>query len=184
MVAVMAPRLARSHWLAAAAVALSESGIEGVRVQPLAQRLGVTRGSFYWHFADRAALLAALLAEWEQRATVAIIAEVESGGGDAAERLLALFRRALAADGRLDRRLRAWAEDDAATAAVVARVDGRRLNYLRRLFGELGFSADQAGARARLAYCSLLGGFALGVRADAAERERAARLHSGLLSRR
>jgi AcrR family transcriptional regulator len=183
MVAGMADRLGRADWVAAAMRVLAGSGVEAVRVEPLAKRLGVTKGSFYWHFTGRPALLAAVLAEWERRATLAIIAEVEASGGGAGERLLALFRLALGADGRLDRRVRAWAVDDAAAAAVLRRVDRRRVGYLRRLFAALGFPQAQAGARARLAYSALVGGFELGLRTAGGERERAARLYHELLTR-
>jgi AcrR family transcriptional regulator len=183
MVGLMAERLGRADWLQAALAALAESGVDGVRVESLARRLGVTKGSFYWHFADRAALLAALLDEWEQRATLAVIDDVEASGGGAAERLLALFRLAFAADGRLDRRLRAWAEDDEGAAAVLRRLDKRRLDYLRRLFTELGLPAAQAALRAELAYTALLGGFQLGFHLAGENRERAARMYHALLTR-
>ena len=180
----MARKLGRADWLAAAFSALAHRGIEAVRVEPLAKRLGITKGSFYWHFADRGELLAALLAEWEQRATLAIIAAVERRGGSARERLLELFRRAFAADGRLDRRLRAWAEDDPQAAAVMARVDRRRLDYLRHLFTEIGFPPAQADIRSQLVYDALIGGFALTGRAAASpqERDSRARVYHEMLS--
>lgn len=179
----MADRLAREDWVAAALGLLAGSGVEAVRVEPLAKRLGVTKGSFYWHFSDRAALLAAVLAAWERRATLAIIAEVDAAGGPAGERLLALLRLAIGADGRLDRRVRAWAMDDAAAAAVLRRVDRRRVGYLRRLFAGLGFPEPQAAARAQLAYNALVGAFELGLRAAGGVRERAARFYHDLLTR-
>jgi AcrR family transcriptional regulator len=183
-VGAMAARLAREDWVAAALRLLAGSGVEAVRVEPLAKRLGVTKGSFYWHFSDRPALLAAVLAEWERRATLAIIAEVEASGGTAGERLLALLRLATGADGRIDRRVRAWAMNEAAAAAVLRRVDRRRVGYLRRLFAELGFPKSQAAARAQLAYHALVGGFELGFRIAGAGRERTARLYHRLLTRR
>lgn len=180
----MAERLGRADWVLAALRVLVANGVEAVRVEPLAKRLGVTKGSFYWHFGDRPALLAAVLTEWERRATLAIIAEVEAGGGSADERLLALFRLAFAADGRLDRRIRAWAEDDAAAAKILLRVDRRRVGYLRRLFVELGFDPMGARVRARLAYNALVGGFELGLGSAAGERQRTARLYHQVLTHR
>ncbi len=177
-----ARRLGRADWLTAAFSALVENGIAGVRVETLAKRLAVTKGSFYWHFPDRPALLAALLAEWEERATLAIIAAVEAAGGTAAERLLELFQLAFTADGRLDRRVRTWADDDATARTVLVRVDRRRLDYLGRLFGEMGFSPAQAAARSRLAYSTLIGDFVLGAPAALSERREEARLLHHLLS--
>lgn len=182
----MAARLGRDDWLAAATAALAEDGIDAVRVEPLAQRLGITKGSFYWHFRDRPALLAALLEEWEQRATLAIIDQVEAGGGTASARLLRLFLLTLDADPRLERRLRAWAAGDPAAAAIVERVDRRRLRYLRGLFAALGFTPPEARARAHLVYYSTLGEIALGSlnRASRAARLRAARLIHAMVVRR
>ena len=179
----MANRLGREDWLLEALRVLAESGVEAVRVEPLAKRLGVTKGSFYWHFADRAALLAATLDDWERRATLAIISEVEASGGDPGDRLLKLFRLGLAADGRLDRRVRAWAQDDDAAAAVLRRVDRRRVAYLRQLFVGLGFSRPAAQARAQLIYSTLVGNFELGVRLAPREQQQTARLYQELLTR-
>jgi AcrR family transcriptional regulator len=180
----MSERLGRADWVVEALRMLAERGVEAVRVEPLAKRLRVTKGSFYWHFGDRAALLAAVLADWERRATLAIIAEVEASGGSAGDRLLMLLRLGLAADGRLDRRVRAWAADDAGARLVLQRVDRRRVAYLQRLFVELGFPPPQAKGRARLAYCTLVGGFELGFRVAGRSRERAAHLYQSLLTHR
>src|ERR1700683_1133784 len=144
MVCAMAEKLGRDDWVRVAFGALAHGGIAAVRVEPLAARLGVTKGSFYWHFADRAALFAALLASWEEQATLAIIAAVEAAGGTAAARLFEIFRLAFTVDGRLERRLRAWAEEDATAEEVVARVDRRRLDYLEALFSEVGFPPVEA----------------------------------------
>jgi AcrR family transcriptional regulator len=180
----MAARLGSGDWLAAAKAALAEHGVDAVRVEPLAQRLGITKGSFYWHFRDRPALLAALLEEWEREATLAIIDQVESAGGTASARLLRLFRLTLDAEPRLERQLRAWAAGDAAAATVVERVDRRRLRYLRGLFAELGFSSPEARTRAHLIYYSALGEMTLGIRASRAARLRAARLIHAMVVRR
>jgi AcrR family transcriptional regulator len=166
----MEDRLTRQDWLTAALGALARDGVAALRVEPLAKRLGVTKGSFYWHFADRPALLASVLAEWERRATDAVIVEVEAAGGDASARLGLLFRIAASADGRLDRAVRAWAANDAGAAAVQGRVDARRLAYLEMQFAALGLSAGEGAARARLAYQSVIGGFVLGIARPAEER--------------
>src|SRR5258708_33968522 len=113
----MGARRGSGDWLEAAKAALAEHGVDAVRIEPLAQRLGITKGSFYWHFRDRPALLAALLEEWEKEATLAIIDQVESRGGGAGARLLRLFLLTLDADPRLERQLRAWAAGDPAAPA-------------------------------------------------------------------
>jgi len=175
----MNDRLTRADWLTAALRTLARDGAAALRVEPLAKQLGVTKGSFNWHFADRPALLAAVLAEWERRATDAVIVKVERDGGDAGAKLGRLFRIVSGADGRLDRAIRAWAASDAAAAAVQARVDRRRLDYLERQLEGLGFAADDAAARARFAYQSLIGDFILGLARPIEDRRAdAQRLHA------
>ena len=177
----MDDRLTRQDWLTAALGALARDGVAAIRVEPLAKRLGVTKGSFYWHFADRPALLAAMLVEWERRATDAIIVEVEALGGDASAKLGNLFRITAGADGRLERAVRAWAAGDTAAAEVQSRVDARRRAYLEAQFMAFGFSGDEAAARARVAYRMVMGGFAIDLERPADERRADAVLLCGLL---
>ena len=179
----MEDRLSRQDWLTAALGALARDGVAALRVEPLAKKLGVTKGSFYWHFADRPALLTAVLVEWERRATDAIIVEVEAAGGDAAAHLALLFQITAAADGRLDRAIRAWAQNDAEAATVQGRVDGRRFTYLEAQFAELGFPAAEAASRARLSYQALIGRFILGFERTLEERRDDAQRLQALLVR-
>src|SRR5512147_372241 len=80
-----------ADWLQAAFHALRTGGVAAVKIEPLARSLGLTKGSFYWHFRDREALLDALLAEWERRAGERILARIESAGKSPQERLSLLF---------------------------------------------------------------------------------------------
>ncbi len=165
-------RLGREEWIAAGLRAIARQGADAVRVERLAETLGVTKGSFYWHFKDRDALLAALLDAWKARTTNAIIAEVEAKGGDAATRLRTLFGIALQSDGRLDLAVRAWAAQDSLARDALEQVDRRRLAYLDSLFRALGFPPAEASARARFVYQALIGQFTMGV--PAAQRKRRA----------
>ena len=178
-----AARLGREDWVGAALEALAEGGVEAVRVEVLARRLKVTKGSFYWHFQDRPALLAALREHWEAVATGAVIRKVEEGGGDAPTRLWRLMELTLPADGRVDMAMRAWAAVDAAAADAVQRVDRTRIAYLEGLFAGMGLDAATVRARSRLAYFSLIGEFAVGVRAPVADRLAAGRLNHAMLVR-
>lgn len=154
--------LGPDDWVRAALRTLADHGIAAVRVEPLARGLGVTKGSFYWHFADHAALLSAMRLGWERIATLDIMRAVEDVGGDARQRLLTLTELSVRTDGRLDMAMRAWAQTDHDTAAILARVDGQRLDYVRGLFTDLGLSAVEAAGRARLLYAAVLGTFILG----------------------
>ncbi|HEV2674482.1 MAG TPA: TetR/AcrR family transcriptional regulator [Aliidongia sp.] len=180
----MEDRLTAQDWLTAALGALARDGVAAVRVEPLAKRLGVTKGSFYWHFADRPALLAAVLEEWERRATDAIIVAVDTLGGDAAARLANLFRITAGADGRLENAVRNWAVGDAAVAELQSRVDDRRRAYLDALFRALGFAAAEAAARTHIAYQVVIGGFIIASGRSAGERRADADLLCRLLVQR
>jgi AcrR family transcriptional regulator len=149
-------RLTAADWETAALDALAEHGVAGVAIEPLARRLGVTKGSFYWHFADRDALLAAALAHWETSHTERIIDAVE-GVREPRERLARLIGRVVAG-GRSDRIHIALAS---ATHPLVrealARATHRRLAYLESCYVELGQPRREAKRSALLAYATYVG---------------------------
>ncbi|MFG2668465.1 TetR/AcrR family transcriptional regulator [Streptomyces sp. NPDC048387] len=151
-------RLTAEDWADAALAALAERGLAGVAVEPLATRLGTTKGSFYWHFANRDALVSAALARWEELATERVITAMEAAEPDAAARLGALLRAATASavENPLEVRLLA-ASDHPGVAAALARVSERRIGYLAHLFALLGFPPTEARRRGVLAYTSYVG---------------------------
>jgi AcrR family transcriptional regulator len=181
----MKTQLGRRDWVRAALKALAAGGVQKVQVEPLARALGVTKGSFYWHYTDRRALLAALLEDWEQAATLSVIDRVEEHSGTPDERLWRLTEIAIReryAAGELA--IRAWADTDESAAEAVRRVDGKRLAYLQGLFREMGFDEETAAARSRLVYCALIGEPALSLEASRADRlALAARNHTMLIRR-
>jgi AcrR family transcriptional regulator len=179
----MADRFGPDDWVRAGLHMLAKHGIAAVKVEPLAKQLGVTKGGFYWHFRDRPALLAAILAKWESAMTLAIIDRVEALGGDAAERLKNLFEIAMNADGRLEMAVRAWAAADVKVMAVIARVDRRRLDYLEELLRGMGLPKPVAVARSRLVYYGMIGEFNVAVPTTAAERRNTLRLNYAMISR-
>ena len=161
----MTKRLGKQEWIHAALQALSAHGVDSVRVERLAEALHVTKGSFYWHFANRDSLLAAALEAWETRATNDVIAIVEAGGGNAEAKLRSLGAKVFNADGRLDRHVRAWAGIDPVARRAQDNVDQHRLSYTQSLFLELGLTPVEAIARSTLLYHALVGQFTMGERA-------------------
>jgi AcrR family transcriptional regulator len=151
-------RLSRQSWVQAALDAIAEAGLGAVAVVPLAKRLGATKGSFYWHFANREALVEAALAEWEHSHTYAVIAEIEASSDDPFQQLRLLFKRvtALAARDRIELALLATA-DHPTVRPVLDRVTRRRVDFVAELFQRLGFSRAQAKRRALLAYSAYVG---------------------------
>lgn len=149
--------LSARDWAEAALETLAAGGLDGVAVEPLARRLNVTKGSFYWHFANREALLKAALDLWEQRETVDVIEGLEDEP-DPYERIVNLFKRANASHkaGRLYLALAA-ATDDARVNEAVQRVSARRLAYLEKCYRALGMEAGEALLWATFAYATFLG---------------------------
>jgi AcrR family transcriptional regulator len=144
------------RWVDEGLKALAGGGPEAVRIEPLAQALGVSKGGFYWHFKDRRALLEGMLDRWERESVEEVIDEVEGAGGDARSKLRRLF--SLAADRpdllKADLAVRDWARHDRAVAERLQRVDNRRMAYLRSLFGAFCANDEEVEARCLLV-CSL-----------------------------
>lgn len=156
------PSLTPDDWLRQAADVLVDKSVEGIRVDVLARMLGVTRGSFYWHFTDRDDLLARLLATWKRRQTEQVIAAHERPGVTPQAVISDLaglpFRGASAQRGAsIELAVRAWARRDERARAVVDEVDAVRLDYIRHAFEQLGFADDQARHRAFLLYSYMQG---------------------------
>jgi AcrR family transcriptional regulator len=155
--------LSAEDWTEAALHALARGGLAAVAVEPIAKSLGTTKGSFYWHFSDRDALIEATLALWEQRDTDRVIATIDPAQ-DVGARLRGLLRlvfsavrdEAGAGAGSVELALQATAGHPLVAPALV-RVTQRRLAVLTALFTELGLSKAQARDRGLLAYTAFLG---------------------------
>jgi len=152
-----APRLSAGDWAQAALDLLAEAGVVGVAVEPLARRLNVTKGSFYWHFPSRDALLAAALERWEQTELEEVFARLE-GIADPRERMNELFRRvAVEAKGHIIYSELLKALDHPLVQPVMERVSKRRLDYLALSFRQIGMPRAEAQQRARLTYAAYVG---------------------------
>jgi AcrR family transcriptional regulator len=163
-VTVAKVRTPRSAWVDAALQALAAGGPEAVRIEALAARLGVSKGGFYWHFEDRAALLEEMLDSWEQSVVGDVIARVESEPGEPRAKLRHLFELASSSADLLpadllavELALRDWARRDDAVAARLRRIDNQRMEYLRALFGPICTDEDDVEARSILAFSLFIG---------------------------
>ncbi len=146
-------RLDRGDWLEAAIHQLAAEGIAAISIEKLAISLGVTRGSFYHHFRDRADLLQEMLDYWTQKWTIDIREDIRALGLDPKTTLLALIRGIRhRQSAQYDVVFRAWALHDPVAQDVVKRADQIRLDYIRSLFEEMGFESLDAENRARLFY--------------------------------
>ncbi len=152
-------RTPRAAWIDAGLQALGAGGPDAVRVEPLARALGVTKGGFYWHFDDRDGFLDAMLDAWEHTVIDDVIERVEAGGGDARAKLRRLFALAVERRDLVDVELavRDWARRERAVADRLRRVDNRRMDYLRSLFGAFCPDADEVEARCMVFYSLWIG---------------------------
>ena len=159
--ATKSSRISRADWIAAGLKVLAAKGIEWVRVEPMAKGLGVTKGSFYWHFTDRAALYDAMLDKWREIATRAIIARVEQTAATPREKIRQLIKLTTTSSegARLDIAVRSWANHDDRAANAVAKIDRERLDYVVDLLESVGIKHATAVVRAQIFYLTLIGSF-------------------------
>lgn len=147
-------RTPRSSWIDAGLRVLGVGGADAVRIESLAQTLGVSKGGFYWHFDDRRALLEEMLDTWERVVSEDVIVRVESLGGDARTKLRHLFGIAVAIDDMvaIELAIREWARRDPGVMARLQRLDNRRMDYMRSLFRALTSDPDDVETRCYVAF--------------------------------
>lgn len=146
-------RLNRRAWTRAGLTLLADGGVAAVRIEVLARILGVTKGSFYWHFPDRTALLAAMLAEWHESTTTSVVEALWGRPHNARVKLKRLWQICFSGrvdnpGGRLETAIRQWALHDTDIAAAVAKTDQERLAFIADTYAELGVNDSAAMARA------------------------------------
>lgn len=155
-----ATRTPPAKWIEEGFRALAAGGPEAVRVELLAQALGVTKGGFYGYFEDRRALLEEMLDTWERRVIDEVIEHVEGKGGDAQARLERLFALASSLGSEsmsIELAIRDWARRDKSVAKRLKRVDNRRMEYMRTLFAGLCQDDDEVETRCLLAFSLFIG---------------------------
>lgn len=153
-------RGSREVWLDAAQEAIINSGLEAVKIQPLAARLNLSRTSFYWFFKDRAALLDALLDRWDAQNTGSLVSAAEAYAETVTEAVLnvtAIFLDAGQFASKFDLAVRGWAHQSDAVAARVNTADTARLEAIRAIFDRFGYDPSEADVRARTVYLVQIG---------------------------
>ena len=153
--------LDRDAWVAGATEVLAEEGIAGLRVEVLAKRLKVTKGSFYWHFADRRDLLLAVLSHWKEGRLRDIIKQTRAQPGRELEQIYHVIDVYSASRNRrgmlIELAVRDWARRDPEASVIVAEVDDVRLRCARDLFLACGVPMDEASSRCMLLYAYVFG---------------------------
>jgi len=151
-------QLSRESWILTAFNTLYENGIDAVRIEPLAIKLNVTKGSFYWHFKNRLELHDALLDYWQREMTQTVLDFAKEFHGNPRQRMINTLREVVWKERtKYDPAVRNWARTDIKVRKVVQYIDKIRLSFLQGLFIDLGFDKDEAELRARLGYYYIMG---------------------------
>ena len=152
----MSDQLSAKDWLDAGLKALAANGFTALKAEPLAKALNVSRGSFYWHFADLAAFHAAVLGHWREVAAERIIADLEHAP-NGVDPLRLLLRRTFSGRLALEKAVRSWATFDPEARAAVQAIDRRRLDYVELLLRKAGLREGLAQALAQILYWAFIG---------------------------
>jgi AcrR family transcriptional regulator len=165
-------QLRRFDWLLAALELFVAEGIEAVRITRLADDLGVTRGSFYWHFTNRDDLIAALVAYWRDKNTRAIVESV-TGADSLSSGIFRFFDTCVDSsqfDPRLDLAIREWARRSHEIREQVDTADSVRVQAITDFFTGFEYPMPEAFIRARVIYFAQIGFYALDVKEPLATR--------------
>jgi AcrR family transcriptional regulator len=152
-------RTPRETWIEEGLHALAEGGVDGVRVEVVAKRLGVSKGGFYGYFADREALLTEMLDAWERESVDDVLNRIEQEPGDVLDKVRLAGQLTFSSDRLLpiDLAIRDWARRDQAVAERLRRVDNRRMQLLRDAMSTFCPDPDEVEARSLLAFCAAIG---------------------------
>jgi len=177
-------QLSRDDWLQAALETMRSNGIDGVKVAPLAARIGVTTGSFYWHFKNRRELLELMLDYWERTMTDAAKEEAKRFEGSPEDRILFLMQRVMEGDlAGYDLPIWLWAQSDDGALKVFQRALKKRFAFTTSLFREAGFSQREAENRARMMVVYMMGESTLLRQSESASTAAIRGKHAILMSR-
>jgi AcrR family transcriptional regulator len=152
----MSDQLSAKDWLDQGLKALAQRGFTALKAEPLAKAMGVSRGSFYWHFADIAAFHAAVLKHWREVAAEQVIAGLEASA-KTVNPLELLLHGAFGSKQTLEKAVRSWAAIDPKARTAVQAIDRRRIDYIDHMLRQAGVEAGAASARAQILYWAFLG---------------------------
>lgn len=166
--------LGKSDWVAMAKNALIKDGINGVKVDLLARDLGITRGSFYWHFKNRQDLLDALINHWRHANSEPMLEAIRRAGARGLQEDFRhvddLWLEERDYSPRYDAAVRDWARTDEIVADAVREVDQIRIDAFTEMFKAYGFTGEKALTRARILYYHQVGYYALNIQETIEER--------------
>ncbi len=169
-------RVSKNTWLDAARDTLIANGIDRVKIDLLARKLKVTRGSFYWHFKNRADLLSALIEDWKETNTKPMLEAIELSGRRGNKEDFKYFSDLLTEEKhyfpKFDSAMRDWARHDKKVANLVKEMDNMRIAALTEMFLQYGFEPNAAHIRARITYYHQVGYYTLDIHETPAEREK------------
>lgn len=171
----LAGRGSLEGWLNAAYESLTESGVDAVRVMPLAKKLNLSRTSFYWYFQDREALLEALIALWKNKNTFNLVSKSQAYAESITEAILNVFDCWLNSDlfdSQFEFAMRSWALQSPEVAEEIGQADSQRVQALTEMFDRFGFEHDAAVTRARSIYLTQIGYISMKTREPVAQRMR------------
>ena len=167
------PRASEGMWLDAAVELLITSGVDGVKIMPLANHLGLTRTGFYHHFRDREALLEAMIKRWEDKNTGNLVAQCARYAETICEAMFNLqdcwFQTDLF-DAQLDRAIRNWADHDAALKQRVDTADAQRKTAIKAMFERFGYASEDAEIRTMTILYAQVGYISMEIKEDPAGR--------------
>ena len=177
-------KVEQQTWVTTARNALVEDGVPGLKIDRLAQRLGVTRGGFYHNFKDREVLFDALLGYWLERCRFTPPLPTDGSARAAADWFEEFSHDLIAGTGHdhaFDLAVREWSRAEPRVAEAVAASDSERIGVLKQVFGQLGYNAAEATIRARVFYYHQIGYYLIDVRETAAERRSKAPIYLDIL---
>jgi AcrR family transcriptional regulator len=166
-------RLSREQWLALALEEVAKVGGAKLRIDKLVQSLGVTKGSFYWHFKNRDDFVQSLAEFWARYTTGQVIERLAQVKGDAKDRLLTLMEIIFTIGlDKYELPMRAWAAEEPHIAHLVQEAEAQRLAFIRSILAEMGFQGSELEMRARVFVCYAAGEHVFFTRENVEEQQK------------